>query len=145
MDAHDCADISSQVPSTGRDGEVLGRVQAVCVDHEVAVVAVHSRRLAAVAVVEELGQGLALAVVDVSHVEPGRVARNDGRIGLGHEMGARRGLEIGLCLCLWVHNLSAIGVLLPLGVVDTAHLLVVLAVGIFGVWPRAVGRIERVI
>lgn len=55
MHAHNCAHISGQVPSTGGDGEVLGRVQAVRVDHEVAVVAVYGRRLAAIATVEELG------------------------------------------------------------------------------------------
>ena len=86
MNTHDGADISGQVPSAGGNGQVLGGVQAVRVDHEVAVVTVDSRRLAAVAAVEELGQGLALAVVDVAHVEPCRVAGDDGRVGLRNKV-----------------------------------------------------------
>lgn len=34
---HDGAHVSGQVPATGGGGEVLLRVEAVCVDHEVAV------------------------------------------------------------------------------------------------------------
>lgn len=34
---HDGTDVPGQVPATGSGGEVLLRVQPVCVDHEVAV------------------------------------------------------------------------------------------------------------
>ena len=145
VDAHDGADISSQVPPAGSDGQVLGRVEAVGVDHEVAVIAVDGGRLAAVAAVEELGQSLALAVVDVAHVEPGRIAGDDGRVCLRDEVRARSSLQVGLCGGLGVCSFGALPVLLLLGVIQAAHLLVVLAVGVLGVWPRAVWRIERVV
>jgi len=145
VDAHDGADISSQVPPAGSDGQVLGRVEAVGVDHEVAVVAVDGGRLAAVAAVEELWQGLALAVVDVAHVEPGRIAGDDGRVCLRDEVRARSSLQVGLCGGLGVSSFGAVPVLLLLGVVQAAHLLVVLAVGVLGIWSRAVRRIERVV
>ena len=37
VDADHGADVAGQVPPAGRRGEVLGRVEAVRVDHEVAV------------------------------------------------------------------------------------------------------------
>jgi hypothetical protein len=143
--AHNGADISSQIPPAGSDGQVLGRVEAVGVDHEVAVVAVDGGGLAAVAAVEELGQSLALAVVDIAHVEPGRIAGDDGRVCLRDEVRARSSLQVGLCGGLGVCSFGALPVFLLLGVVQAAHLLVVLAVGVLGIWSRAVRRIERVV
>ena len=145
VDAHDGADIASQVPPAGSDGEVLGGVQAVGVDHKVSVVFVHGRRFAAVAAVEELGQSLALAVVDVAHVEPGRIAGDDGRVCLRDEVRARSSLQVSLCGGLGVCSFGPLPVLFLLGVVQAAHLLVVLAVGVLCIWSRAVWRIERVV
>jgi hypothetical protein len=86
MHAHDGANVSSQIPSAGCDSEVLGRIQSIRIDHEIAVISVYSGRLAAVAIVEELWQGLALAIIDVSHVKPGCITRYNGRIGLCNEV-----------------------------------------------------------
>lgn len=88
MYAHDGANVSCKIPSACGDGEVLGWVEAVCVDHEITVVTVDGRGLAAVATVEEFWEGLALTVVDVAHVEPSRVAWNNGRIGLSDKVRA---------------------------------------------------------
>ena len=74
MHPHDCTNISRKISSTGRDGKVFGRVEAVGVDHEVAVVFVDDGGFASVSVIEELGQSLSFKRVDDVHVEPGAVA-----------------------------------------------------------------------
>jgi hypothetical protein len=100
MHAHDGTNIASQVATAGRDGEILDRVQAVGVDHEVAVVLVHRRRLAPIPVVEELGQCFPLDVVDRVHVKPGAVAGENDRMGLRDQMFPRCVLDELFCLGL---------------------------------------------
>ena len=53
MDSHNGANISCKVSSAGSDSEVLGGIEAVSVDHEVAVVLVDRRCFASVAAIEE--------------------------------------------------------------------------------------------
>lgn len=98
VDTHDGADISRKVPPTCRDSQVFGRVQAVCVDHEIAIVLVDGRGLASVTGVEELGQGLAFEVVYLMHIEPGAVAGEDDGVCLFNEVAAGSRLDVGLCL-----------------------------------------------
>lgn len=98
MHAHDGAHITSQVAAASRDGEVLNRVEAVCVNHKIAVILVYGRGLAAIPVVEEFGQGLALDVVDGVHVEPCAVARQDDGMRLGDEVLPRGIFDELLCL-----------------------------------------------
>ena len=74
MDPHNRANIAGQVSAAGRHGQVLDGVQSVGVDHEVAVVLVHSRRLAPIPVVEKLGECLPFDAVDGVHIKPGAVA-----------------------------------------------------------------------
>lgn len=93
MHTHNGANITSQVSAAGSDSEIFDRVQTVGVDHEIAVVFIHSRGFASVAVVEELGHGLALNLVDGIHVEPGRVARENDGVSLRDEVVASRGLD----------------------------------------------------
>lgn len=79
MYAHNGAYVSCEISSTGRDGEIFGRVEPVCVDHEVTVIFVNRWCLASVATVEELGQRFALEAVYLMHVEPSAVTwQNDG-------------------------------------------------------------------
>ena len=165
MDTHDGTDVAGEIAATGGDGEVLGGVEAVGVNHEVAVVAVDCGRLAAVAAIEELGQGLALAEVDVAHVEPGSVAGDDGGVRLGDKVGTRRRLQLRLglglgvgavaidCLCVGTSAvvvaaavaiaIAGAGLVLG-GVVNAAHVLVLVAIGIVGIGPRSCGRVERI-
>lgn len=82
MDPHDCAHITSQVPSASRHREVLGRVQSVGVDHEIAVILIDSMRLASVAMVKEFWQSLDLGRVDIVHVKPGAIAGQDDGVSL---------------------------------------------------------------
>jgi hypothetical protein len=82
MDAHDGADIASQIPSACRDGQVLDWIQAVGVDHEVAIVLVHGWSLTAVPAVKKFWQGFSFDVVDVAHIEPGAIAGQDDRMCL---------------------------------------------------------------
>lgn len=85
MHAHDGADVARQVSPARRARYVLGRVQAVRIDHEVAIRQVYLRGLGLVLAVEELGQGSLLHRVYRVVVEPRRVARNDDVMGLlGH-------------------------------------------------------------
>ncbi len=56
MDSHDCADIASEIPPTCSYCKVFDGIQAIRVDHEVAVVLVHRRCLASVSTVKELRQ-----------------------------------------------------------------------------------------
>src|SRR4051794_29274903 len=86
VNAHYGTDIASQVAPAGSDGEILRGVEAVSVDHEVAVVLVHIGRLAPVPAVEELWQSLALDVVDGVHVEPGAVAGQHDGVRLRNEV-----------------------------------------------------------
>lgn len=53
MDSHNGANISCKVSSAGSDGEVFGWIEAVGVDHEVAVVLIDCRGFASVAAIEE--------------------------------------------------------------------------------------------
>jgi hypothetical protein len=86
MDSHDGTHITCQVSATGCDGQILDRVQAVGVDHEVAVILVDCRSLAPVAVVEELGHSFPLDVMNGVHVEPCAVAWQDNGVGLRDEV-----------------------------------------------------------
>src|SRR6266498_6085171 len=86
MNTHDCTYVSCKIASTGCDGEVLSRVHAVGVDHEVTIVFVDRRCLTPIAIVEELWHGLLLQRVNSVHVEPRAVAWDDDRMGLSHEM-----------------------------------------------------------
>lgn len=86
MHAHNRTDIAGQIAAAGGDGKVLDRVQAIGVDHKIAVVLVYRRSLAPVPVVEELWQRLPLDVVDGVHVEPGAVAGEHNGMGLGDEV-----------------------------------------------------------
>lgn len=141
MHAHDRADIASQIAAACCDGKVLVGVQSVCVDHEVTVIAVHGGSLAAVASVEELGESLALAMIDVAHIEPGCIAWNDGRKRLRDQVRPRFGLQIGLCLGFWIRGC----VFILFRVVHTTHLFVVLSIGIFCLWSRRIRSIEGII
>jgi hypothetical protein len=109
MHAHDGADIAGQVPSAGRDGQIFARVETIGVDHKVAVVLVDMRRLASVAAVEELRQGLALNVVDGVHVEPGAVARQHDGVRLGDEVFASSILYALFRLDLGDSTIGALG------------------------------------
>jgi hypothetical protein len=82
VNAHDRAHITGQVPATGCHSQVFDGVEAICVDHKIAVVLINSRRLASVSVVEELRHGLALDIVDGVHVEPCAVTWENDRVGL---------------------------------------------------------------
>lgn len=75
VNAHDSANITSQIPSASRDSQILDGVKTICVDHEITIVLVDGRCFASVSVVEEFGHGLALDFVDNIHIEPGAVAR----------------------------------------------------------------------
>lgn len=76
---HDRANIASKVTSTGCDGKIFHRVEPVGINHEVTIIFIDSWSLASVAVVEELGQRLALNVVNRVHVEPGAITwQHDG-------------------------------------------------------------------
>ena len=78
------ADVAGQVPPAGRRGEVLGRVEAVRVDHEVAVAQINLGSLALVPAVEELREGALLDGVDAVVVEPGAVRRHNDVVRLKH-------------------------------------------------------------
>ena len=54
MYSHNGADISCKISSTSSDGEVFRGIEAICVDHEVAVVLIDCWRFASVATIEEL-------------------------------------------------------------------------------------------
>ena len=97
MDTDNSTDIASQVSTAGRDGEVLGGLQTVRVNHKVAIVLVHLRGLAPVLVVEELWEGLLLDFVDASHVEPGGIRGDDDF----HELWGEELAVEGDSLVLW--------------------------------------------
>jgi len=131
MYAHDGAYIASQVSSASRDSQVLGRVESICVDHEIAVILVHVGCLAPIPTVEELGQGFPLDVVNVVHVEPGAVTGQDDGVCLRDEVLSCRGLYALLGLSLGGGAIgggnSIAAVLLSLAVlVFVAHLDIVL-------------------
>ena len=77
MHSHNRTHISRQVSPTCCHGEVFCRIETISVHHKVAVVFVHRRGLAAIAVVEELGDGFALEIVNLVHVEPCAVGGQD--------------------------------------------------------------------
>lgn len=83
---HDGAHVSREVAPAGSNCKILARVEAVGVDHEVAVVLVHVGGLAAVSVVEELRERLLLYLVDGSHIEPCTVAWKDDGVCLRYEV-----------------------------------------------------------
>ena len=53
MYSHNGANISCKISSTGSNGEVFRGIEAICVDHEVAVVLIDCWRFASVATIEE--------------------------------------------------------------------------------------------
>lgn len=53
MYSHNGADISCKISSTGSDGEVFRWIEAICVDHEIAVILIDCWRFASVATIEE--------------------------------------------------------------------------------------------
>jgi hypothetical protein len=83
---HYGAHVSREVAPAGSNSKILARVEAVGVDHEVAVVLVHVRGLATVSVVEEFRQGLLLDLVDGVHVEPCTVTWKDDGVCLRYEV-----------------------------------------------------------
>ncbi len=93
MYTHNGADIPCQIASAGSDREVLCRAQAVCVDHEVAVILVYSRCFTPIPRVKELRERAALDGVDLRHVEPRRVRRYDDLVRLRCEILPRLLLE----------------------------------------------------
>lgn len=144
MDSHDGANITSQVSTASRYCQILDGVQSVGIDHKVAIVFVDSGGFASVAVVEELGHGLAFDVVNRVHVEPGTIARQDNRMCLGNEMLASSRLDGLLRLrVLAIGSWSSISTSSILGVVRrVVHLFVNAACGFS--W-RSIGRIKRII
>lgn len=84
--SHDCAHITSQVSPTGSQGEVFGRVEAITVDHKVAVVLVDGGHLGAISSIKKLGQGFFFQGVDLGEIEPGGIGGNDNGLGLGEEV-----------------------------------------------------------
>lgn len=86
MDAHNRTHITGKITATSSDSQVFDGVQAVGVDHEVTIVLVSCRRLAAVASVEELRERLLLDGIDGVHVEPVCIARKDNGVCLSDEL-----------------------------------------------------------
>lgn len=82
MYTHDSTNVTSQVPPTRRNCEVFYWVETVGIDHEITIVFIDSRGLASISAVEELREGLLLDNVDVVHVEPCGIAREDDRVRL---------------------------------------------------------------
>jgi hypothetical protein len=82
VNAHNSTHISSKVAPARSYGEVLDGVEPVSVDHKVTVVLVDMGRLASVPVVEKLGEGFALDVVDRVHVKPSAVTWQDYGVSL---------------------------------------------------------------
>lgn len=82
MNTHDSTDITGKIASTSGDSQVFDGVQPVGVDHEVSVVLVSSRGLAAIAAIEELCKGLLLNCINRVHIKPGRIAGQNDSVGL---------------------------------------------------------------
>ena len=53
MHPHDPADIPRQIPPTSRHSEIFSWIQSIRVDHEISVILVYRRRLAAIPTREE--------------------------------------------------------------------------------------------
>jgi hypothetical protein len=53
VDAHNSTNIASQISPTSGDSQVLDWIEAVSVDHEIAVVFVHGWSFASISAVEE--------------------------------------------------------------------------------------------
>ena len=105
--AHDGAHVAGQIAATRRRRQVLARVEAIRVDHEVAVAHVDLGRFALVLVVEELGQRALLDLVQRRVVEPRRVRGHDDVVRLfarllllGCSGGGRREAIAGVLLLL---------------------------------------------
>ena len=77
MNSHDSTNISSQVAPARSTGDVLCRVETVCINHEVAIRQVDLWCLWFVLPIEELWQGTFLYCVDRIVVKPCRVAWDD--------------------------------------------------------------------
>lgn len=86
MDSHDTTDISGQIAPARSDCKIFVRIKAVRIDHEVAIVFIDRRRLAAIPIVEKLRHGFPLNVVDFVHVEPPRITRNDDSVPLSYQI-----------------------------------------------------------
>lgn len=86
MNPHDSANISGKVPATGRDSKILNGVQSIGVDHEIPIVLVNRRSLAAVPAIKEFRQSLLLDGVNDMHVEPSRITREDNGMCLRDKM-----------------------------------------------------------
>ena len=63
MDPRDGTDVARQIPSTRRDGQVLGRIETIGVDHKSPVIVVDRWRLTTITTVEEFGQLLSFVIV----------------------------------------------------------------------------------
>lgn len=79
---HNRADISSQISPAGSDRQIFYRVETVCIDHKVSIIFVYSWGLASISVIEELREGFSFDAVDLVHVEPGAITREDDRVCL---------------------------------------------------------------
>ena len=86
MNSHDSTNISSKIPPTCGNCKVLGRIKAISIDHEIAVVFIDGRCFAAVSIVEELGHCLFLKSIDGMHIKPSTVARKNDGVGLLYQM-----------------------------------------------------------
>jgi hypothetical protein len=53
MDPHDSSHITSQIPPTSRNSQILSRVQPISIDHEISIILVYTRRLAPVPIGKE--------------------------------------------------------------------------------------------
>jgi hypothetical protein len=53
MNPHDSSHITSQIPPTSRNSQILSRVQPIGIDHEIPIILVDTRRLASVPIGEE--------------------------------------------------------------------------------------------
>lgn len=142
MNSHDGANITRKIAAACSNREVLDGVQAISVDHEVAVVLVHGRGLASVTVVEEFTHRLALNVVDGVHVEPGAVAGQHDGVRLGDKMFSSGGLGSLLGLGVLALIAVALGSSLLQLLSALSHLLIAQGCGI---GARCVGGIEGVI
>src|ERR1700709_2038692 len=80
--SHNSTNISSQISAAGGNGQVFNRVEAICIDHEISVVLVHSWSLTSISVVEEFRKSFSFNAVNFMHVEPGTVTGEDDRVRL---------------------------------------------------------------
>ena len=86
MNTHNSTDITRKVATASSNSQILDGVQSIGIDHEVSVIFVCSRRLAAVTAIEELSESLPLNWVDGVHIKPCRIAGEDNGVCLGDEL-----------------------------------------------------------